>query len=355
MRPYLLGSSFAGCNYVRIQMPAWANGWLTNKKSLRKPADNEQTISQEIQNSDLVVFHRPESDKFMTLAKMCKKDGKKIVMDNDDTFFIDGNHPLAELSSEGKSLKLKDRQNAIIEFLKIADLVTCSTETLAREYREYNDNVVVLPNCVDPDDWDEPLRNEGDKVRIGIVGSAALEYDYQHIKDIIKELSERDDVELVMFGLGNQEHREKNPLVTKTFTDEYTFWDSVNYEHFPWCPVEDYMTTLNEARLDFMLIPRQDNYFNRCKSNLKFLEASMCEIPVIAQSFEDGPYEELKVGDIGILVKDNADWMAEINKLINNKNLRRKIGRKAKEYVLNNYNIADNAYRWEQAYQSLYD
>lgn len=353
MRPYLLGSSFAGCNYVRIQMPAWANGYLTNKKSLRANTDNENLVSQEIQGADIVVFHRPEKKEFLDLALMCKKDGKKIVMDNDDTFYIEDNHPLAQLSSDGQKLILKDRQDAINEFIKIADLVTCSTETLAVEYRKLNDNVVVLPNCVDPDDWDEPLRNETDKVRIGIVGSAAIGYDYDHIKDVIVDLSKRDDVEIIMFGLGSREHREKNPLVTKTFSDEYDFWDSIEFEHFPWCPIEDYMTTLNEARLDIMIIPRRENYFNRCKSNVKFLEASMCEIPVIAQSFDGGPYEELKIGGIGLLVRDNSEWMDKIEMLIKSKELRRKIGSLAKKYVLNNYNIRDNSYKWEDAYKTI--
>ena len=352
MRPYLLGSSFAGCNYVRIQMPAWANGFLTNKKSLRQNADKENIVSQEISGADIVVFHRPEKTEFMTLAKMCKEDGKKIVFDNDDTFYIEDNHPLAELSSDGQKLILRERQEAINEFLKIADLVTCSTKTLADEYRKLNPNVVILPNCVDPADWDEPLRNETDKVRIGIVGSAAIGYDYDHIKDIIIDLSKRDDVEIVMFGLGNREHREKNPLVTKTFTDEYDFWDSINFDHFPWCPIEDYMTTLNEARLDMMIIPRRDNYFNRCKSNLKFLEAAMCEIPVIAQSFKDGPYEEI-TPTMGVLIKDNKDWREKIEILIHNKDLRRKLGKNAKEYVLNNYDINKNAYKWEEAYQLI--
>jgi glycosyltransferase involved in cell wall biosynthesis len=334
-------------------MPAWANGFLTNKKSLRQPVDNENLVSQEIQGSDIIVFHRPETSKFLDLAKMCKNDGKKIVMDNDDTFFIDGKHPLAELSSEGKSLNLKDRQDSIIEFLKIADLVTCSTETLAKEYREHSENVVVLPNCVDPDDWDEDIkRNKSSKVRIGIVGSAAMEYDYLHIKDIIRKLSQRDDVEIVMFGLGSRKHRENNPLVTKTFTDEYTFWDSITFDHFPWCQIEDYMATLNGARLDMMLIPRQENYFNKCKSNVKFLEASMCEIPVIAQSFEDGPYEEIP-SDCGILIKDNKDWEEKIELLIKSKVLRRSMGKKAREYVLNNYNIAGKAHLWESAYKSI--
>lgn len=354
MRPYLLGSSFAGCNYVRIQMPAWVNGWLTNKKSLRQPTDSEQTVAQEIQASDLVVFHRPEREEFHVLADMCKRDGKKIVMDNDDTFFIEDNHPLAQLSSNGQKLILKERQDSIIEFLKKADLVTCSTETLAKEYRKHNKNVVVLPNCVDPDDWDEPLRNGTNVVRIGIVGSAAIGYDYDHIKDVIIELSERNDVEIVMFGLGDMTHRKNNPLVTKTFTDEYDFWDSIKFDHFPWCDIADYPATLNEARLDIMLIPRRDNYFNRCKSNIKFLEASMAEVPVIAQSFTDGPYEEIP-SDCGILIKDNKEWMEQIEFLAVHKDYRREMGRKAREYVLKHYNINKNSYKWQEAYEKLYD
>ena len=54
----------------------------------------------------------------------------------------------------------------------------------------------------------------------------------------------------------------------------------------------DYFDTLNDLELDIMMIPRKDNYFNKCKSNIKFLEASMCEIPVITNYFKDSPYEK---------------------------------------------------------------
>jgi len=47
-------------------------------------------------------------------------------------------------------------------------------------------------------------------------------------------------------------------------------------------------------KLDMIIIPRSDSMFNRCKSNLKFLENSMLEIPSVCQSFStgDSPYEE---------------------------------------------------------------
>jgi glycosyltransferase involved in cell wall biosynthesis len=79
----------------------------------------------------------------------------------------------------------------------------------------------------------------------------------------------------------------------------------------------------------------------------------MLEIPVIAQSFEDGPYEEIESTKNGILVENDEDWEDAVYTLINNKEYRRDMGKKAKEYVLANYNIRDHAHKWKQAYKSI--
>ena len=354
MNVYMVNSSYEGCCYIRILLPAFHNGFNSNKPSLTAKIDSPKKMQGMLRGADIVVFHRPETKEFYDLAMVLKADGKKIVVDNDDTFKIDDYHPLAQFKPDAVEVGLKSRDIAMDMFLEIADLVTTTTETLANEYRKINDNVVIIPNCVDPIDWDEPLRNEGNKVRIGMVGSVAFEYDYLHMKDILRGLGERKDVELVLFGLGSKAHRKQNPNVTKAFADEYKFWDSVEKEQIPWCPIQDYPKTLNEARLDMMLIPRKDNYFNRCKSNVKFLEAAMCEIPVIAQSFDKGPYEELTHLVNGVKVYDNDNWMDFINYLIDNKDRRREIGILAKKYTLNNYNIEDRSHEWFDAYKKLY-
>lgn len=354
MKVTLIGSGYDGCNYPRIYLPAVHNGWWTDRPNLRQDRLPIEEIQKMLSASDVVVFHRAEEQTYYTLAKLLKADGKKIVMDNDDTFKLDDQHPLANFNPDGTWVdSLQKRSDNIDEFMKMCDLVTCSTKCLKEEYEKINPNVVVLPNYIDPMEWDEPLRNDGDKVRIGIVGSVGVEYDYLHIKDLIKELSERDDVEIVLFGLGDLKHRKENPIVTKVFKDEYEFWDSIKMEQFPWVKRYDYAQTLNEARLDIMLIPRKDNYFNRCKSNVKFLESSMCEIPVVAQSFNGGPYEEITT-DIGVLIRDNSKWKEEVERLIKDKDLRREMGKKAKEYVLANYNIEDHYQEWEEAYNKLF-
>jgi glycosyltransferase involved in cell wall biosynthesis len=350
---YMITSGYGGCSYVRLQIPAYNCGFGIDKRSLRAKRESPEEVRNAVMQADAVVFHRPEVEDYHILADMLKRDGKKVIMDNDDTFKLDDSMTLANFLNDGTEIGLKKRNDCTDRFIKKADLVTTSTEFLADEYRMLSDNVVVLPNCVDPDDWDEPLRNETNQVRIGMIGSVSYEYDYLHLKPLLRKLSERKDVRLVLYGLGSKKHQRENPRITEAFKEEYGFWNSLDIDHIEWSPMEDYFKNLNEARLDIMLIPRKDNYFNRCKSNIKFLEASMLEIPVIAQSFENGPYEEL-TPDIGVLVRDNTKWEEEIERLIKDKDLRRSMGKKAKEYVLKNYNIADKCHLWAEAYSNLF-
>ena len=353
-RVAMIGSGYDGCNYYRIMLPAWHNGFFLDRPTLAHPRGSIDEIKALLDSADIVVFHRPESQEYHDLADILKDKGKKIVMDNDDTFKLDDIHPLARFKPDGKWVKkLNERDDSIDRFIEKADLVTTTTNNLAYEYMKLNNNVRILPNYIDPMEIDTVLKNTAEKVRIGMVGSVSYEYDYLHLKPLLRELSERDDVSVVMFGLGSKEHREQNPLVTKAFKEEYKFWDNLNIEHIPWCQMNEYYNTLNKARLDLMLIPRKENYFNRCKSNIKFLEAALLEIPCIAQSFEGGPYEEIEDFETGIKVKDNSLWKQYVNELIAKPELRRKIGKQANEYALKKYNIEDHAGEWARAYSLL--
>jgi len=356
MKVYYISSKYDGCNYLRCQLPMYVNGWngtRTDNSGKEKPM---KFILPEIMDADIVVFHRADTIQHHQLGRELKKMGKKIVFDNDDTYKLDDEHPFHMLDENGFKENKRRKNNLIDNFILNSDLVTCTTEFLADEYREISPNVVVLPNCVDQFDWDEPIRNEGDKVRIGVVGSVAYNHDFQHVKDYITELNKRDDVQLVLFGLHGIKRQKENRLVRRVYRKEFEFWNNLEgLEHVEWCEFKDYFRTLNELKLDLMIIPRAEKDFNRAKSNVKFLEAAMLEIPVIAQGFttNDSPYDNDINGKNGILIKDNSKWMEETVKLIEDKDLRRKIGKEAKQYVLENYSIDKHANRWREEYNKL--
>lgn len=353
---YFIVSRYQGCNYVRALLPMWFNGWNGNVIGMADHIKSPELVKKEITNADIVVFHRPESPEFHELAWVLKKMGKKIVFENDDTFILDDDHPFKNRDAHGLMANIKHKNNLLHNFITNSDLVTTTNEWLADEYRQFNKNVVVIPNYVNPKDWPEPLRNEGEKIRIGITGSVSYSQDFKPIEDVLRKLDEMPNIQLVMLGLHSKKIRGKNPRSEEVYKTEYSFFDSLkNLEHTPWADMIDYMDTLNDLKLDIMLIPRKDCYFNRAKSNVKFLEASMLEIPVIAQSFPDklSPYDKDIDGTNGILIPVDGDWMTPIMELVNNKEKRRAIGAEAHKYVLQHYDINSHYMEWRDAYNQL--
>lgn len=352
MKIYFTNSLLRGCYYVRCLLPMRELGADGDRTSMRSEVIPEEMRARAVLDADLVVFHRPNDDRSLKIAEMLRKQGKKIVMDNDDTY------KGFDQTKLGKLFPKIDQ--AVDNFGRFADLITCSTEKLKEEYLKLNPNVVVLPNCVDPDDWSEPERNEGDKVRIGLVGSVGMLGDMTNFAPTLRELVARPDVQIVLLALPPRDETTIQ-RVQKMYEPEYAFWDAFNFKeankvewhHF--VPQYEYNDKINDMKLDILVIPRADDYFNRCKSNLKFLEASMLEIPVVAQGFStgDSPYQDPEDAKYMEIILDNSKWMDVLIPLIENKEKRQAMGKKAREYVIERYSISKNIHKWKEAYATL--
>lgn len=354
MKVFYVGSELDGCYNVRCLFPLQANGWDGDRTTFiayRMTPENKAKAAME---SDVVVFHRPERQGKLEMMKLLKKQGKKVVFDNDDTYKDDGGFKFNEFMDKERMDRGLERLNDMIDqCIKEADLVTCSTEFLKKEYEQINPNVVVLPNYIDPFYFPEPLRNDSDVVRIGITGSLAITSDMDLVMPIVKHYANDKRVKIVVLSMPPLG---EDKTVRELYKDEYDFWQSVDIEWTPFVPAEDYYETLNDLKIDIAIIPRANTQFNRCKSNIKYLENSMLEIPSICQSFEtgDSPYQVNPADKDYLLFADTHEqWIEQIEKLINDKEYRRELGKKAREYVEANYNIADHAYKWKEAYESL--
>lgn len=355
MKVYYISSGNEGCFNVRCLLPLVANGWDGDRTSLYQHVKTPENKTRAAQDAQIVVFHRPETKQKIELAHLLKKQGKKIVFDNDDTYKDATAVKLNDYFDKERTRRGLENVNRVIDAFAIeADLVTCTTEWLADEYRKLNPNVVVLPNCVDPDYFDEPLRNETGIVRIGVTGSVGSTTDLDMVAPIIKHYEHDPRVKIVFFAL--PPNRKENPIVSKIYQDEYAFLDSVDVEWHATTNADVYYDKLNGLKLDLMLIPRVDNYFNRAKSNLKWLEASMFEIPCIVQGFADGksPYQvNPEDGKYCKIMMPGEDWIPVIEEMIKDKDARENMGKRAHAYVLENYNIETKGHLWEEAYKTI--
>jgi glycosyltransferase involved in cell wall biosynthesis len=229
----------------------------------------------------------------------------------------------------------RDTQDAVAHCAETADLVTVTTGPLAEVMRQYNGNVVVLPNHV-PGWVCEHERPRRDRPRVGWGGGA----------------SHGADVGLVASDL-------------RRFLDRFPGWDvhlmgtdyrpTIRHEHTaftPWINIgEDPAGFYGAIDFDIGLAPLVPSVFSASKSAVKALEYAALGIPVIAS---DCPaYRDFVVhGVTGFLVKYDHEWLKYLGELAADEGLRESMGAKARE-AAREFVIEDGWKLWESAYKEL--
>jgi glycosyltransferase involved in cell wall biosynthesis len=120
-----------------------------------------------------------------------------------------------------------------------------------------------------------------------------------------------------------------------------------------WVHVSKWQEKLAELNFDIGLVPVVQRPFNEGKSNIKWQEYSMLEIPTIASRV--GEYKEIEHGVTGYLANSEAEWYHNLTKLADDAQLRKTIGKQAKQYTLEHHNISKRIYDWDTAYRTIID
>ena len=87
------------------------------------------------------------------------------------------------------------------------------------------------------------------------------------------------------------------------------------------------------ARFDINLAPLEvGNPFVEAKSELKFFEAAICDVPTIASP--SGPHKRaIQHGENGLLASTADEWARALAQLVADEQLRKRIGREAHRRV----------------------
>lgn len=105
--------------------------------------------------------------------------------------------------------------------------------------------------------------------------------------------------------------------------------------------------------IDISVGPLADNDFNKCKSNIKWLESSMAGAAFIGSNVY--PYEmSIKHGKTGFIAKTKNQWVKYISWLIDDDGRRNEMAKAAKEEVLKKYNLETNT-DWKDFYEKISD
>jgi glycosyltransferase involved in cell wall biosynthesis len=334
-----------------------------------------------------VFIHRVPQHNYkdaINIITNLKKLGIKVIIDIDDYWHLDPSHGLYE------QVKREGIPQISINCLKLADLVVVPTSILANEVKQFNQNVVVLANALDPtEEQFKSKPSESDKLRIGWLGGSSHIKDLELIKGIssIGEYNNKSQIVLCGFDTrgtvreidpqtGQVQERQMNPTETVWFmyelfmTDNYRMLESYpDYIKFLVQFKEDksfddsnmpyrrvWTKSINQYAknynlFDVSLAPLVDNKFNLYKSQLKVIEAGFHKKAIIAQNY--GPYTidlvsaiksggEIDPNGNCLLVdpsKNHKQWQKYVKKLIDNPQMVKDLGEKLYETVKDKYNL----------------
>lgn len=241
--------------------------------------------------------------------------GAKLVIDlDDDPVLINEGHPDIEAINKKMDMRLR--------MVKLADHLIVSTEAIKRNVLKYNPYITVIPNAIDPKIWyrKNKLKKDG-KVRIVWISSGSHFADLPVINPVMKHiLAKYPHVEFHFAGM-TWDDSAKDRFFHHT--------GSGNYENFPkWYA---------DLGADIAIAPLKDTEFNRAKSNIKWMEAAMLEIPTVASDVE--PYRCIQHGKTGFLASSQDQFIKYLSLLIEDEKKRKEVGKAAKKEVLANWTI----------------
>lgn len=235
----------------------------------------------------------------------------------------------------------RNRQKSInmLEGMAKSDMVTATTDTLANFYKSAapQENVRVLPNCLDFEHW-KRADIRGNDLRISWHGGSSHFVDVLTIRDRLMQVVNREGYKYVHVG------------------QEFEKWDEKfdRYEHHSWVPTPAHPYRMALLNIDIGVIPLADISFNDYKSDIKWVEYSALKVPCVVRNRK--PYSEsIEHGVTGFLYDSEDEFEEYVLKLAKDKNLRREIGENAYQWVRENRDADKLAYLWLEAYASLLD
>lgn len=283
--------------------------------------------------ADVVVLENCVNKEGIALLYAYQQErGLKIVCDADDFYELnqDNPHQLEHSIANSKDIVSKTYE--------IADCITVTNEYLKQKLSKHNSNIHVLPNYPDLKRWDvQPkYRNTSDVLRIGWAGSMTHYEDLKMIAPVLRQIGkEFPNVQFIFAG--ELRMRELLP--------------DVSVEVVPGVPIEVWPTRLAGLRLDIGLAPLRDTEFNRCKSNIKFFEYALAQIPGVYS--EVVYYQKHFDGRLGMIAKTQEEWYGAIKNLILSKELRDDIVKSAYAYVPMMHSLEKHAGEWIKVFGDL--
>jgi O-antigen biosynthesis protein len=358
---YISGEPNSPGHVYRVLRYLDAAGAIGGEASWMRP-DEVLHRAGEITEADLLVVWRAAWDSEIAFAvELARRSKTKVVFDIDD-LLVDPNlartEVIAGIARSGISEEQYRRQCNLWQMtLKAADYCTVPTEELAQHVRRLGIATLVLPNGFDHKNYRLSRRLARQKrseprdglVRIGYAGgSVTHERDFAVAAEAIaRVLRDRSQCRLVLFCFSD-------PNKTRILAIErYPGFEGLEGQ-IEWREIVPLARLPEElTRFDINLAPLEvGNVFCEAKSELKFFEAALVDVPTVASP--TGPFRRtMNDGVTGFLASSTDEWYDKILQLVDDPALRHRLSRAAHHEVMRHFGPVRRAELLDSALSKL--
>lgn len=309
--------------------------------------------------ADIVILQMLTSP---AMVQACKDQGAIVVFEADDayldTYTRQDRKNLQHLHEEWKA--------AAIETVKQCDAVTVTNRYLKENFARYTDKpIYILPNYVDFEWYGKesrlPIRRATEEIRIGWFGSKGHYEDLRMVVNAIKRVIEKyPTTKFVYMGYGGMSSDKKSTEVgwgEDVFHEiprgRREFYRGVDADYWP--------TKHRMIDLDIGLAPLVDDFFNHCKSHIKWMEYALTGVPAVVSPtvYAEHPETEglsvVEHGKTAFVATTEDEWFEYICKLVEDVELRKQMAEAAKEEVMKSWDLEDHLTRFEKVYKQIDD
>ncbi|MFQ5768972.1 MAG: glycosyltransferase family 4 protein [bacterium] len=249
-------------------------------------------------------------------------------LNNNIIFDIDDAHFAKPIFATGLGARFHDR-NRIAKLCKISRQVIVSVDYLKQYVEQFNPNVVVIPTSIDLERY--TLKNykttKNQSVIIGWVGTASGLIYLQSLEEVFQKLSQLYDVKL--------------KIISSTAIN----LRDIHVIHCKWS-LKNEISDLQS--LDIGVMPLPNTEFEKGKGGFKLIQYMGVGVPVVCSPVGINA-EIVQDGINGYLANTKSEWLNKLSLLIENENLREKIGKKGRESIQDKFTIDANASKFIQA------
>jgi glycosyltransferase involved in cell wall biosynthesis len=267
-------------------------------------------------NPDVIVVERELSSSGFSLPeRMFRKVARRMVLDVDDAIFL--KHP--------------EKFRAIAS---MCDLVVAGNCLLRERIELLNTRVVVVPTCVDTARYalKPDSAASGAWPVLGWTGTASNFNSLRVIAGALRALARTRDFELLIVA-------EREPAAKELGLD------GVRMRYLPW-QAETEIRDLHN--FDVGLMPLEDSEWTRYKCGLKILQYLAAGIPAVASPVGVNR-EIIDDGVNGFLASSESEWVTSLGRLMDDADLRHRMGAAGRATVEQRYSVAVNLPKFEAA------